>query len=605
MCITDIERKLKLTISNHLRNKEGNWTVQVALVENQSDPPARLRIEIQWNDSYWIQWTTLLEMKKVIELDKIGCVKKLNTAHSLQTPYFDFETISPFNRKQNEALLAWHHSSPTVIIRQQKDASDSHIRPKPQLKLEYHLNLRKKDHPERDATDFECLISLHFSSLELDPRCTLEILDKHDEIAIALTAGMGPFWSEQIKGLSARLFLNCEADNGNNTIHEEPQFKSSLVIDEYVVIDRNFVQDGDVMRQLSEVHNKRNLDICRDDDLKNAQCYEASHPEAFQVANSVVRMKYANSDFCTGWMISPGLLMTAGHCVQTEEEVLNTQYQFSYASRSCTGNVLETPEVIQPVKLVKSNLQSDYALIQMEGNPGFKYGYLSIENAIPSVDDIIYIPQHPSGRDVELAIVETSPFAAGGLCSVKTNGQGSGDLSCDLYGSSFTDITYYCDTEGGSSGAPVLSATTNKVIGIHHCGATCENFAIPIPEIYNEIIGLVTDDITTAVEATPTMAPTVSGGISGNETDADSTPSAAGKFVLPGLEQDLSRAIGREIAKVPAMTDCMIAPSVYAFEPAMGTSVTAGAFGRSAHAASPVRMVKVEYPAPKLGLFSN
>lgn len=79
------------------------------------------------------------------------------------------------------------------------------------------------------------------------------------------------------------------------------------------------------------------------------------------------------------------------------------------------------------------------------------------------------------------------------------------------------------------------------------------------------------------------------------------------KFVLPGLEQDLSRAIGREVAKVPAMTDCMIAPSVYAFEPAMGTSVTAGAFGRSALAASPVRtmMVKVEYPAPKPGLFSN
>lgn len=75
-------------------------------------------------------------------------------------------------------------------------------------------------------------------------------------------------------------------------------------------------------------------------------------------------------------------------------------------------------------------------------------------------------------------------------------------------------------------------------------------------------------------------------------------------FIMPGLEKDLSKAIGKEVAKVPAMMDCMVAPSVYAFEP-IGNSASsaAGAFGRSMHAASPVRMVKVEYPAPEKGLF--
>ena len=138
--------------------------------------------------------------------------------------------------------------------------------------------------------------------------------------------------------------------------------------------------------------------------------------------------------------------------------------------------------------------------------------YLEIENAIPALNDAIYIPQHPAGRDVELAIVETSPFAAGGLCSVSSTGQGTSDSSCGLYGATFKDFTYYCDTEGGSSGAPVLSATTNKVIGIHHCASTCENFAVPIPYIYGDIIGLVTSDMANAVEPTPTMAPIVSSG---------------------------------------------------------------------------------------------
>ncbi|CAJ1943351.1 unnamed protein product [Cylindrotheca closterium] len=74
------------------------------------------------------------------------------------------------------------------------------------------------------------------------------------------------------------------------------------------------------------------------------------------------------------------------------------------------------------------------------------------------------------------------------------------------------------------------------------------------------------------------------------------------KAILPGLEQDLSRAISKEISKVPSMVDCMVAPSVFAFEPAAVASAAAGAFGRSAQRHS--RMVKVEYPAPKPGLFT-
>ena len=76
------------------------------------------------------------------------------------------------------------------------------------------------------------------------------------------------------------------------------------------------------------------------------------------------------------------------------------------------------------------------------------------------------------------------------------------------------------------------------------------------------------------------------------------------KVVFPGLEQDLNRAIGKELSKVPGMIDCMVAPSVFAFEPAAGASA-AGAFARSTQRAAPVRMVKVVYPAPKPGLFTN
>lgn len=133
-----------------------------------------------------------------------------------------------------------------------------------------------------------------------------------------------------------------------------------------------------------------------------------------------------------------------------------------------------------------------------------------MDKVLPSVNDAVYIPQHPAGRDMELGIFERHPAVPSGLCSVQSNGQESNDRTCALYGAtSFKDFVVFCDTEGGSSGAPVLSATTNKVIGIHHCGSSCENFAVPIIHIHSAVIGLVNYDIVSAVEPTPTFAPSV------------------------------------------------------------------------------------------------
>lgn len=70
-------------------------------------------------------------------------------------------------------------------------------------------------------------------------------------------------------------------------------------------------------------------------------------------------------------------------------------------------------------------------------------------------------------------------------------------------------------------------------------------------------------------------------------------------MVVPGLERELSKAIGKELSSVPKMTDCFIAPTVHAF---LETSAS-GAFGKTLRAGAPHRMVKVEYAVPGRGLF--
>jgi hypothetical protein len=72
------------------------------------------------------------------------------------------------------------------------------------------------------------------------------------------------------------------------------------------------------------------------------------------------------------------------------------------------------------------------------------------------------------------------------------------------------------------------------------------------------------------------------------------------KVLVPGLERDLSKAIGKEMSSAHAKLDCMVAPAVHAFQEA---SATSGAFNQTIKASSPVRMIKVEFPIPGRGLF--
>jgi hypothetical protein len=104
---------------------------------------------------------------------------------------------------------------------------------------------------------------------------------------------------------------------------------------------------------------------------------------------------------------------------------------------------------------------------------------LDVREAV--VNEKIYIPQHAGGRAKEIGLVDTSE--TGGECRVKAIDDGS----CSS-GGMYDDVRYSCDTEGGSSGAPVLARSTNKVIALHHCDGACDgNMGAPISKIYDHV----------------------------------------------------------------------------------------------------------------------
>jgi len=112
---------------------------------------------------------------------------------------------------------------------------------------------------------------------------------------------------------------------------------------------------------------------------------------------------------------------------------------------------------------------------------------LDLDNRQPPVNEEIYIPQHPGGRPKELGIFDSN--YSGANCRVLSYGSGC----------SPTDMKYTCDTEGGSSGSPVLSRSTHKVVALHHCGGACNgNLGAPIYMFYSEIEQFLTPCVTNA-----------------------------------------------------------------------------------------------------------
>ena len=113
----------------------------------------------------------------------------------------------------------------------------------------------------------------------------------------------------------------------------------------------------------------------------------------------------------------------------------------------------------------------------------------------------IYIPQHPGGRPKEIAMFDDH---VNGQCRILRNHA----RGCT---GGVRDISYTCDTEGGSSGSPVISHTTHKVIGLHHCGGACYgNKGVPVINFIDRISPFISNTPPTRPNPpiTPSSRPT-------------------------------------------------------------------------------------------------
>lgn len=212
--------------------------------------------------------------------------------------------------------------------------------------------------------------------------------------------------------------------------------------------------------------------VCTADDKENAVCYETSEPEMYNEARAVVRLftkKGIQTYTCTGWMLGDeGHMMTNEHCITSQIEADNTDYEFMSEGATCAtdcGGWGGCPGTVEATEgtLIQDSASLDFALVKLPGNLSTSYGFLQFRETGAVLEERIYSPQHPGGRAKELAVLSTYPENPSGFAEVDS----LAEAACS--GGPDPDVGYFMDTEGGSSGSPVLGYSDNLVVALHHC----------------------------------------------------------------------------------------------------------------------------------------
>jgi len=248
--------------------------------------------------------------------------------------------------------------------------------------------------------------------------------------------------------------------------------------------------------------------LCTTDDTEEAKCYQASEPDAYDKARAVVRLLYNGSAHCTGWLVgNAGHLMTNEHCIGSQTQLDAIDFEFMAEGADCAtdcSSVLGCPGTIEASggSLVQVDAALDFSLVIPDTSTGTgtdlpaTYGFMKIRPTGAVLGERMYIVQYPAGWGKRFAMKSTYPGApdnVDGLAHV-------GSLTETPCSGGPGDVGYWADTQGGSSGSPVLGYSDNKIIALHHCrgDASCAsgnpssddfNRAVPIEAVVTALDG--------------------------------------------------------------------------------------------------------------------
>ena len=232
------------------------------------------------------------------------------------------------------------------------------------------------------------------------------------------------------------------------------------------------------------------------------------------IADAVGSLMYASDCggmfSCTGFLFQQpdesqpraGFFMTNAHCANSQTECDSMEVAFNYIcdgdpTGPCSLGARLNPDIFECHTFWKMSCPLDFAVHELEPKGGFSpteiYGALLLDPTVPSDEDALWIPQHPGFGGVgappsDLAACEANTTVGFGRTKeISEVGCAAGPAPIPREGTDFcsdpplcpipgvatgilSDLPHQCDTEAGASGSPVIDASTNTVVAIHHSG---------------------------------------------------------------------------------------------------------------------------------------
>lgn len=299
-------------------------------------------------------------------------------------------------------------------------------------------------------------VKVHFSTVLLLPGDYLTVSSPSGEESHAVTK---PGWAMSITGDTVKVKLH-----------------SGILGRLGATVDRTARGLTETERRASRRVSRREESVCGSvDESRDAVCYRTSDPVPYRNTKAVARMLIKGTELCTGFRVGPyNRMLTNNHCVATAQDAADTEVWFNYQCAECDGYSVFRTTKVWLSQVIASDKTLDFTLFSVtDFDQATKYGYLELDVRRPPVGERLYVPQHPGGEPARIAMTN---------CAVDDN---------DYQGyATDTDLSYYCDTAGGSSGSPVLSRDTDKVIALHHFGG-CPNSGVRMDRIYQQIQGFI------------------------------------------------------------------------------------------------------------------
>lgn len=224
-------------------------------------------------------------------------------------------------------------------------------------------------------------LSVHLKEISLPSSCILVISDPFGKQRTVMGGqegkyDRGSFWAHHVSGDLMELMLECY-DNFHEVKFEIDGYVAGFpkasgdsgerAWDRTLIVSPN----GDIEDDRSE----REMSICQKDDKLSPKCIEDSHPMFYNKAKAVARLLVNGSGLCTGWLVGENnMLMTNDHCISSQADVENTDFEFMAESYCENGTFTNTSQIFDGVSLVKHSSFYDYALVQLAGNPAELFG---------------------------------------------------------------------------------------------------------------------------------------------------------------------------------------------------------------------------------------